>query len=1242
MAVRKLKKRIVGVSVVSLLALLVAALPLWFPWALRPLAKRYGATYARYRRVGYQRFELSDLNFTNGTVHLQAAEVRAFVPTVWLWRHLTGGQSEEFLTVRSWQYAPVESKSSVGSNAPVSVRNDFANLQKTAATLRNWLPTAKLTNGTVRLGREVVQINGVTWSNGNLASVISASNVPPLTVTVSTKPRAPWTVNIACEPQSFHSTLSLADRDEHLAITGTADWLTNHTELSADFPSHGFIPEAARLRAASIAVPARYLSVPEYGTFHGSLEGAWQTNHFNIQLAANAAPSGTNLPPLDIQLRVSGDTNAAQLEVAKISSPSLQADLSAPAPIRFHAPFLSQPATLNITANLDKQHWFTAEGQLTGKAVVSAGEPFPSVSFTLAGSRIRTTSITASNLAVDGSLKWPVLNLKTVQAVMDDSSHIALAGEYNFTNKTVRGGRLDSSGPFGGQFLPADYGFETASVSARFGGPLTVLTNSAIAQIKQFVTPSLQPVDINARWNNEGLNIKSLEATITAGASSLQLGGSAQLAPGHESAELTAFELSQSNHTELRLDRPAKVAFQILSNAPSAKTPSTTNSTWTVNIEPLDLKGDMEEFHLAATVDWPQRGALECEARGLDARLLKDFIPQANSDAVLNRFHFSGGWTNGPVAFQLTSDATLRTREEIPFSAAAKITGGQAGIAIEQLSVSSATQDVCRAEGALPVLFDPTRKDGMLQINADAPLKLQMLTDPKSVLWKKLAEATGLRLEEPQLVANLEGTWTAPKGQVTLRVARIELKRSSRPLPAIENVDLLAVLNRATARLERLNFDVEKQPVTITGEIPLGENFWSNLRHKRSLPDWKQATAQLKIENAQVAPFAPLLPQILSAEGTASADISLKPGGNVQGELSITNARTHPLESIGPVRNINLLARLDGQQLKLENSSAEIGGQRVNVDGALQLDYAVLWTNGVPPFVVRVSGTNVPLARNPSVLLRANLDLTATNSGSEVPLVYGNVKLRDSLLLSDLRALVPERTSSARRRPPYFSVDVEPWAQWRLKVNVTGDSFVRVQTPLFHGTVSTVMTLQGTLKDPLALGQVKIDPGSFVSFPFSSLDVKQGFISLTSEDPYRPTLFVTAESRRYGYDVKMEATGPVDQPVVKFSSVPGLSSEEIVLMLTAGQIPRGLGVTATTQQRAQGLAIFVGKNLLSDFGLGGGGQERLTIRSGEDISESGRPTYDIEYKLTDRWSVIGEYDRFDQYNLNVKYKLYSK
>jgi translocation and assembly module TamB len=875
-----------------------------------------------------------------------------------------------------------------------------------------------------------------------------------------------------------------------------------------------------------------------------------------------------------------------------------------------------------------------AGGKLNGRATIYPGNKFPRVAFTLAGAGVYTTSITTSNLDLQGELNWPELDIQRANVVMDDASHLDLAGKYDFAQKAVHDGRLNSSGPFGGQFLPAGYSFETASLSGTFAGPLAHITNSVQAQIRGVSVPHVNKLDAEASWTGEGLNVKQAEVTLKSGPSSLLLRGSVEFGSKQKELTLTALELSNSNSVALHLEQPAQIALEQNSTA--------TNHSWGVNLNPLHLVGDHREFRLAGSVQWPERGAIQCEAHGLDARLLSGFIHQADTDALLNHLQFNGGWTNGPVAFQLVSEAALTTREQFPFSANAKITGGPAGITIEQFSVLSATQIVCRADGTLPVAFNPANKDDLLQIDENAPLKLHVLTDPHSVLWEKIAAATGLRLDQPNLIANLEGTWAAPQGQVTLQVQRIELAGLGHPLPPIENVDVLAVMDRASARVTRFNFDVARQPVRITASLPLGESFWADVRHKQHLPDWKEATANLKIENAELAPFTPLLPQILSAEGTASADISLERGGNLRGSFSITNARTHALESIGPVRNIQVLGHLNGRTVRLDNASGEIGGQRVNIDGSMELDEKVWRTNGLPLFQVHLNGTNVPLARNPTVLLRANLDLTVTNSGASIPVVYGTVKLRDSLFLADLHALVPERTASASKRPPYFSVEVEPWAQWRLKVGVTGNSFLRVQTPLFHGKVSTVLSVEGTLKDPVALGQVKIDPGSDVTFPFSSLDIKQGFVSLTSEDPYRPRLYVQAAGRRFGYDVKMEATGPVDAPVVQFSSVPGLSSEEIVLMLTAGQIPRGVGATATTQQRAQGLGLFVGKNLLSDFGFGGGGEDRLTFHSGEEISETGHPTYGVEYQLTKRWSVIGEYDRFDQYNLNLKFKAYSK
>jgi translocation and assembly module TamB len=209
-----------------------------------------------------------------------------------------------------------------------------------------------------------------------------------------------------------------------------------------------------------------------------------------------------------------------------------------------------------------------------------------------------------------------------------------------------------------------------------------------------------------------------------------------------------------------------------------------------------------------------------------------------------------------------------------------------------------------------------------------------------------------------------------------------------------------------------------------------------------------------------------------------------------------------------------------------------------------------------------------------------------------------------------------------------------------LDVHVSGERALKVRSTLFNGEISTTLHLEGTLKDPIALGDVKIDSG-VVRFPFANLDVKQGLITLTSADPYRPHLAISGASKQFGYDLRMEVSGTADAPVLQFSSTPPLSSEQILLLVTAGQLPSG-GYTLSTQQKAETFGMFLGRDLLSRLGFGDQTQQRLIIHSAEEISETGKPTYSVEYKLNDRWSVVGEYDRFGDFNAGVKWQVYSR
>src|SRR5687767_11805229 len=98
---RRLKPVRILLLIVVALLVIITALPLWFPWVLRPVAKQFGGSYAEYHREGYRRFRLTNVSFTNSSGQFQARHAEALIPTIWLWRHWFGAGSENFAEVSS-------------------------------------------------------------------------------------------------------------------------------------------------------------------------------------------------------------------------------------------------------------------------------------------------------------------------------------------------------------------------------------------------------------------------------------------------------------------------------------------------------------------------------------------------------------------------------------------------------------------------------------------------------------------------------------------------------------------------------------------------------------------------------------------------------------------------------------------------------------------------------------------------------------------------------------------------------------------------------------------------------------------------------------------------------------------------------------------------------------------------------------------------------------------------------------
>lgn len=292
---------------------------------------------------------------------------------------------------------------------------------------------------------------------------------------------------------------------------------------------------------------------------------------------------------------------------------------------------------------------------------------------------------------------------------------------------------------------------------------------------------------------------------------------------------------------------------------------------------------------------------------------------------------------------------------------------------------------------------------------------------------------------------------------------------------------------------------------------------------------------------------------------------------------------------------------------------------------------------GEPRFDLKVEGENVPFVRAPGLIVRGSPQVGIRTDDRGTTWLEGKILLNDSFFTIDLAALGQMNTGDPAGRFPYFSIQEEPLANWRLNLDVEGEDFMRVRTPVFEGRVSADLKMLGSLSEPLAFGQATLLRG-VVMFPFANFRIQQGRVTITEDDPYRPVIDVTATGRAYGYDIIMRLEGTPDEPTITFTSTPGLEQSDILLMVTAGRMP--VGDDRSTQSRLAGLGLFVGNSILIDLGLVDPLDDQLQVYVGEDVTVTGKDTIRVIYRINETWALVGQYDRFDAYTLDAKWTIY--
>lgn len=1209
------------------LALLFLVIAFTHPHWLLPLvvsvARANGMEVASGHTEGFDRIVLEGLTGELGGARLSADRVEVALPMAWYLALREREVAPPVVSIVRWQILTGGNRGPGPATGPPGPGEILDGIDSVYATLDRWVPRALLSNGKVVVesadaAPRTLDIPIIEWNDGLLSLILSDEQIPG---------RLHLSVVRSSDALEVVANLSGSRVGRDLVVD--ADIRRNGDRLNVDLQliaGSGRIDAGAELAVTdwrpnrtAIQVTDLEIDPAEYGfpqwppvrvAGEGSLEdGAW-----NLDLAGEYGPldwRGLRFSGGSYAVVAAGNPTDMEINRLELVDSSVALQLVAPVGITIGEARLLNP--MRVRFALDRGflpaplETSSASGQVHIEAG-TIGDPLP---FT-ADLELRPRD--PSTLRLAGPLRLEVGGHAAIPSIVLESARALFAGG---SEATVRG----SIGLGSGELSSIDWELEAQTddltalderlaVVDRLGGSGTYSGDliggsgdAALTGAWSGEYAGSAELAFDAVWSNTGLELSDATGDVRVGGRSVRIlpGSVVRLDPGDAGRE------TRVSWADLSLQSVG--ATLLASGSWGAAGPGVIDLQLSGGDDlPLDIP--LADRLILATV------------RSAAVRL--DREPE---DSPWFRGHFGGDFT-------LLLDAT---------AIAVEVDGSLAGgVGVRSLGLS--VPGGGNVEGSATVPLRVGWKDGRPAIDfawQDREWSVDLFVALAGEALDTMTRDTGLEVESLDLRLDGGGLARSPTGRLSLSSGRISRRVEGQSGGTVDRFTGELQIEPEQVRLGETEILVDGVPARLSGALAMTPDSWLNLWTGRGMPSLQDLTGTVAFAAIPLTQLGSLLPELISPVGTATAQVTVRPGLQLSGSLSVDGAATRPLSGGFVARDIQLRSQFSGRRLVLDSLVARINGRPVEGSGFVDLS-----DPANPTGDLRVTAEAFPMLRETDMVIRGDLDLrVAKDASEEAGRISGSIRLRDGLVTRRLAEFVGRGPAAPRTRPPFFRVEDPRFADWRLDVDIAGREFLRLDTPLLRASGSADFRLEQTLGDPLLVGAASLAGGQ-LRFPFARLQLGETRAELRRDDPYTFHIAAGARGRAYGYDIELLASGPADALELSVQSYPPLEEESILLMMTAGVVPAEDGLARTRSQQAGRLAAYLGQSLLPISGSGSPGglldPEKLTIRTGSEISEQGRENLIIEYQLREGLAVQGEYDEYDDYNATVRWRILSR
>lgn len=558
---------------------------------------------------------------------------------------------------------------------------------------------------------------------------------------------------------------------------------------------------------------------------------------------------------------------------------------------------------------------------------------------------------------------------------------------------------------------------------------------------------------------------------------------------------------------------------------------------------------------------------------------------------------------------------------------------GDSGLGINELLLTLEGKPLLTGDIDLPVrmFLTENEKSRYWELLMNAPLQGHMDGSLTQDLARWVRKRTEIDLQGVSISVDLAGTLESPNGKVQVSAASMDASAllADFRFPEVEDFSIDGSFQDKSLHVDSFSFTLNDSAIHGKATLPVDALWqWIERGQQQSLDLLEHLSGELYLERWEVANWTGQLPSVLRRSGHLDGMLKLAPGLDLSAELSFGDIAIRPTENLPSVDSISGRFRLSDRRLVFDEAMARVGSNPVSFEGKIDMSdiNALVWE-------FSAKGENVPVVRTTDMIVRSDIDIRIEQKPDEsTPLLSGKLGLRKSTLLVEFDPLAASSSSGVRKAPPFFSVEDEPFAAWRLDVDISGNQFMRVRSPYLSGQLSANFKLDGTFKQPRLIGSVLTDETE-VRFPGAKMHIETGEAYIEAARPNVVQLDYSGIARRSNYVISMNVSNTLEDPHVQFNSTPELTKAEIVQLLATGSTQGG---------GAGNVGLYLGQGLIGSGGMDESWAERLDIEVGEKISRHGRETVTVHYDLTDDYDVRAEYDQYDSYNVDFIWNLFKR